>query len=196
MTSTSVEETERLALLKQGDSQAYERLVREYGPRLYSVAFRVLGRESDAQDAVQDAFVSAFRSLDSFEGQSLLSTWLHRITVNASLQILRRRRTRPERSMDDLMPTFYEDGHRQNPKPAWSPMSDEQLQQEETRELIRQKILELPEEASNVITLRDISGLDTEQTAEILDIAPGAVRTRLHRARQALRALLEEEFAP
>ncbi|MCZ6836304.1 MAG: sigma-70 family RNA polymerase sigma factor [Planctomycetota bacterium] len=195
MTSLSIEESELLSALKRGDSDAYERLVREYGGRLYAAAYRVLGRETDAQDAVQDAFVSAFRALDTFEGQSMLSTWLYRITVNAALQILRKRRNRPERSMDDLLPGFYEDGHRKNPKPTWSPLSDERVQQEETRELIREKISELPEDFSNVITLRDISGLDTEQTAQVLDIEPGAVRTRLHRARQALRTLLEEEYA-
>jgi RNA polymerase sigma-70 factor (ECF subfamily) len=161
---------------------------------MLAVARRILGNDDDAGDAVQEAFLSAFRSLDRFEGGSKLSTWLHRITVNASLMKLRRDRRKPMRAIEDLLPQFSDAGRRA----TWNrgvPTGDEVLRSEETRALVRRKIDELPDDYRIVLVLRDIEGLDTQQTATYLDITPAAVKTRLHRARQALRTLLAEELA-
>jgi hypothetical protein len=95
--------------LRAGDNAAYEELINLTGGRLLAVARRMLGREEDAQDAVQDVFLSAFKSLDRFDGRSLLTTSLHRICVNACLMKLRSRRRRPERNIDDLLPSFLDD---------------------------------------------------------------------------------------
>src|SRR5690349_13371684 len=97
--------------LRAGDDRAYEELVRTYGGRLLCVARRILHREEDARDALQDAFVSAFRAIGSFDGGSRLVTWLHRITVNAALMKLRRARRRPEVALEELLPVFDADGH-------------------------------------------------------------------------------------
>lgn len=183
-----------LERLRAGDDAAFDDLVRFAGARLLAVARRMLGREEDAQDAVQDAFLSAFKSLDKFDGRSLLTTWLHRITVNACLMKLRSQRRRPEKSMDDLLPEFLDDGHQKNPSRPWKPTPSLGIEHDELRALIRAKIDELPDAYREVLLLRDIEELDTEATATHLAISPNAVKTRLHRARQALRALLDPDF--
>jgi RNA polymerase sigma-70 factor (ECF subfamily) len=180
-----------LAGLKAGDDDAYELLVRSYTPRLLAVARRFLRNEEDARDAVQDAFLSAFRSIDRFEGNARVSTWLHRIVVNASLMKLRTRRRKPERSIEELMPGFLEDGHLEQPVSEWRKLPEDQVALSELRTLLLNEIQELPDGHRDVLMLRDIEGLDTEETAKALDITPGAVKTRLHRARLALRGLLE-----
>ena len=185
------DDAELLAALKAGDDAAYELLVRSYTPRMLSVARRFLRSEEDARDAVQDAFLSAFRAIDRFEGNSRISTWLHRIVVNASLMKLRTRRRKPERSIEELMPGFLENGHLEQPASEWRKLPEDQVAQSELRELLLEKIHELPESHRTVLLLRDIEELDTEETAKTLELTPGAVKTRLHRARLALRGLLE-----
>jgi len=187
----ATEDSQLLAQLRAGDEHAYEELVRRHGPRLLAVARRFLPVEEDARDAVQDAFVSAFRSIDRFEGQSLLSTWLHRIVVNASLMRLRTRRRKPEQSIEELLPGYLEDGHLERPASPWRMDDLDPAERNELRALVLERVHSLPDGHRNVILLRDIEGLDTEETAQLLGISPGAVKTRLHRARQALRGLLE-----
>src|ERR1043166_6982331 len=100
-----------LAGLKAGEEQAFETLVRMYGGGMLAVARRFVKNDEDAQDIVQSAYLNAFRSLGQFEGQCLVGTWLHRIVVNTALMKLRSRRRKPESSIDDLLPTFQDDGH-------------------------------------------------------------------------------------
>ncbi|HKI38290.1 MAG TPA: sigma-70 family RNA polymerase sigma factor [Gemmataceae bacterium] len=179
--------------LRRGDGAAFEELLRAHSGRLLAVVRRLLGNEEDARDAVQDTFLSAFRSIDRFDGQAALATWLHRIAVNAALTKLRSRRRHPEKPIEDLLPTFLEDGHQARPSRNW-PEPSAALQRQETREAVRRHIAELPEDYRVVLLLRDIEELDTDETARLLGLTTGAVKTRLHRARQALRALLEPEF--
>jgi len=181
-----------LERLRAGDAAAFEQLVRDHGGRMLAVVRRFLGSEEDAQDAVQEAFLSAFKALDRFEGQSRLGTWLHRIAVNAALMKLRSRKSRPnEQSADDLLPKFLEDGHQAAPASEWRNGGLAALEKAETRDLVRRSIDELPESYRIVLLLRDIEEKDTEETAQLLGMTPNAVKTRLHRARQALRALLD-----
>jgi RNA polymerase sigma-70 factor (ECF subfamily) len=179
--------------LRRGDGPAFEDLLRRHTGRLLAVARRLLGNEEDARDVVQDAFLSAFRSIDRFDGQAALGTWLHRIAVNAALTKLRSRRRHPERPIEDLLPTFLDDGHQARPLRDW-PDPGAALQREEARAAVRRHIDELPADYRTVLVLRDLEELDTEETARLLGLTPGAVKTRLHRARQALRTLLEPEF--
>jgi RNA polymerase sigma-70 factor (ECF subfamily) len=184
-------EPKLLERLRAGEEQAYEELVRTYGGRLLAVARRFLPVEEDARDAVQDAFLSAFRGVHRFEGNAQLSTWLHRIVVNASLMKLRTRRRKPEQSIEDLLPGYLEDGHFERPASPWRTDGLDPAEQNELRELVLRSIHSLPEGHRNVLLLRDIEDFDTEEAADLLGISPGAVKTRLHRARQALRELLE-----
>ncbi len=180
-----------LERLRAGEEAAYEELVRGHGGRLLAVARRFLRSEDDARDAVQDAFLSAFRNIERFEGQARLSTWLHRIVVNAALMKLRTRRRKPETPIEELLPGFLEDGHLAQPAVEWRKGDPDPVERAELRGLVLEKIQELPEGYRNVLMLRDIEELDTEETAEMMGLSTGAVKTRLHRARLALRELLE-----
>jgi RNA polymerase sigma-70 factor (ECF subfamily) len=188
------DEASLLAGLRAGEDAAYERLLRAYSGRMLAVARRFMGSEDDAREAVQEAFVSAFKAMDRFEGDSRLSTWLHRIVVNACLMKLRTRRRKPEESIDDLLPRFAESGHLDVPGAGWEG-ADTLIERGETRILVREAIERLPDAYRTVLLLRDIEDFDTEQTAEALGLSKAAVKTRLHRARQALRQLLDSHFS-
>lgn len=185
------EEGALLAALRGGDDRAYERLVNEHGGRMLAVARRMLRNDEEARDALQEAFLLAFRGLPRFEGQSRLSTWLHRIVVNASLMKLRSRRAHPEESIEPLLPTFLEDGHSSVSYGDWPESADRLLERAEVRERVRASIDRLPVTYRTVLLLRDIEELDTGEVAEALGISANAVKIRLHRARQALRELLD-----
>jgi RNA polymerase sigma-70 factor (ECF subfamily) len=180
-----------LAALRRGDPRAYETLVRTFAPKLLAVSRRIVRDEEDARDAVQEAFVNAWKGLPRFAEGSRLSTWLHRIAVNAALMKLRSRRRHPEEPIEDLLPTFVEDGHQTRPSEPWSEPADLALDREQLQALVRQAIDRLPETYRLVLLLRDIEGLDTAETAEVLGVTENAVKLRLHRARQALRTLLD-----
>ena len=187
----TLDDTLLVARLQAGNPDAFEELVRAYGGQLLAVTRRFLRNEEDAQDAVQDAFLSAFRALDRFEGKAKLSTWLHRIAVNAALMKIRTRQRKPEDSIEHLLPRFLEDGHQADPSPAWKDSTDSLLQRHEIRVQVRTCIDRLPDTYRLVVLLRDIDEYDTQETAAMLGISPNAVKIRLHRARQALRSLLD-----
>jgi RNA polymerase sigma-70 factor (ECF subfamily) len=191
----SFDDAALLAKLRAGDDTAFEELLRLYSPRLLIVARRIVGNDEDARDVIQDAFLSAFRSLDRFHGDARLSTWLHRIVVNTALMKLRTRRRKPEESIEPLLPAFASNGHHAERFATWSEPVDVALSRAETRELVRRQIEALPDAFRTVLVLRDIEGLDTEETARLLDATPNAIKIRLHRARQALRSLLAPHFS-
>jgi RNA polymerase sigma-70 factor (ECF subfamily) len=182
-----------IARLREGDDAAFEELVRTHGGRMLAVARRFLPEE-DARDAVQDALLSAARSIDRFEGTARLSTWLHRIVVNAALMKLRTRKRRPEESIEDLLPTFREDGHMDVPSSPWRESAQQSLERQEVRELVQAQIQNLPESYRAVLLLRDVEEATTQEAADLLGITPANVKVRLHRARQALRGLLAPHF--
>lgn len=192
--SAAALDAELVANLQAGEPDAFAKVLDVYGGRMLAVARRLLRNEEDARDAVQDACLSAFRAIDSFKGEARLGSWLHRIVVNAALMKLRRRKARPEQAIDELLPTFTDDGHRKNPKSAWNAPSDVELQQSEMREMIQRNIDRLPNDYRTILLMRDVEGLDTETTAGMLSLSQSNVKVRLHRARQALRTLLEEEL--
>jgi RNA polymerase sigma-70 factor (ECF subfamily) len=166
-----------VARLRAGDEDAYETLFRSHAGAMLAVARRFLGDTDAAADAVQEAFVSAFRAMPSFEGTARLGTWLHRITVNACLMALRgRRRSRLVPLGEHAAPIATQD---QDP-----------LSRTETAAWVRAGIAQLPDAYRTVIRLRDLDGLGTHETARRLGTSVEVVKTRLHRARQALRSLL------
>ncbi len=183
-----------VARIRRGDAQAFEALVRRHGGRMLATARRYVRSEEDARDVVQEAFFAAFRAFAEFEGTSRVSTWLHRIVVNTSLMKLRSRRRRPEASIDELLPRFDETGHWAEPTSTWDAGAETLLERRETRSIVRAAIDRLPESHRMVLLLRDVEELDTEEAAAVLGASPNAVKTRLHRARQALRALLVSEL--
>jgi len=180
-----------LARLRSGEAAAFEELVRSAGPRLLAVARRMLRNEEDARDAVQEAFLSAFKALDGFDGHCQLVTWLHRIAVNAALMKLRRARRRPESPIEDLLPDFDETGHHLSSIEPWRPQPLAELEREEVRSSVRAAIDRLPDSYRTVLLLRDLEEMSTEETARVLGLSANAVKVRLHRARQALRTVLD-----
>jgi RNA polymerase sigma-70 factor, ECF subfamily len=190
MTATGESDAELLTRLRAGEEAAYEELVRNETRHLLAVARRLLRNEEDAQDVVQQAFLSAFRALSSFNGQCRLSTWLHKITANAALMKLRSRTRRPEGSIEDLLPTYLEDGHHTEQFSEWVMPADARMVRHETRAQVRTAIEMLPDGYRRVLLLRDIEEFSTEEAAEVLGLTPTAVKVRLHRARQALLKLL------
>ena len=183
-----------LARLRAGEPAACEQLVRDHAGRLLAVARRLLRDEEDARDAVQEAFAAAFRGLARFEGASRLSTWLHRIVVNSALMRLRTRRRRPEEPIEPLLPRFLEDGHHAADHREWGAPAQRLLERAEARGLVRRAIDALPESYRTVLLLRDIEELDTAEVAGLAGLSESAVKTRLHRARLALRGLLQPHF--
>ena len=187
------EESELIHRLRAGDEAAYESLVREHSGRMLAIARRFFSSDQDAADAVQDAFISAFQSITSFEASSKLSTWLHRIIVNACLMKIRSCRRHETSSLDDHLPQFASDGHHIQSVPAWTcPVA--RTIEAETREQVRCAIDDMPDIYREVLLLRDIEEFDTEETARLLNTSVGNVKTRLHRARQVLRTNLEMIF--
>jgi len=191
---TNRDEAALLAQMQAGEDDAFEVCVRTYCNQLLLAARRILRNEEDANDAVQEAFLSAFKGLAQFKGESRLGTWLHRIVLNAALGRLRSRQRHPEKSIEELLPHFGEGEHQLDPPVPWKAAPEVPLQAEETRELVQRCIDQLPDTYRIVLLFRDIEGLTTEATAQTLGTSTAVVKTRLHRARQALRALLDPHF--
>jgi RNA polymerase sigma-70 factor (ECF subfamily) len=160
---------------------------------MLGLARRLIRDDDAARDVVQDAFVAAFRAIDGFAAESRLSTWLHRIVVNTALMKLRSRRRRPEEPIDPLLPAFKDDGHHVAEFRAW-PDPEQALARRETREAVKRAIGRLPESYRSVLVLRDLQEMNTAETARALGLTENAVKIRLHRARQALRTLLDDWF--
>jgi len=186
-TSTATSTASWIDRLRAGDADAFAELAQRERPRMLAVARRVLRVEADAEDAVQDALLAAYRALPYFQASARLSTWLHRIVVNAALMRLRAQRRRPESLLDDAG-----DGARPLELAA---ASDDASEQAETRTMVRDAIARLPEHYRRVIQLRDLQGHDTATTAAREGIGADALKMRLHRARAGLRALLRDEVA-
>lgn len=180
--------------LQRGDDEAFEILVRQHSARLLIVIRRILQNDSDAQDALQDTFLNIYKSIHRFTPGARLSSWLYGIAVHCAQMKARTRSRQRERAIEDLLPNFTKDGAHADALAGWNEPAGESLDRADLRTRVRQRIAELPESYKTVLLLRDIEQFDTEETAAILKISTGAVKVRLHRARQALRTLLESDL--
>ncbi|WP_420346666.1 RNA polymerase sigma factor [Pelagibius sp.] len=185
------DEEDLLAGLKRGERAAVSRFVADNIGRMRAVAARLVKDKDLAEDCVQEAFIKALKNIDRFEGRAKLTTWLHRITVNEALMALRKRKRLAEDPIDPLLPDFDENACRLETPWTRRVTAEDILNQAEQRALVLSKIDELPESYRIVLMLRDIEELDTAEVAEALGIAEGNVKVRLHRARSALKKLLE-----
>lgn len=188
-----------LALLeraKQGDQTALGEIIAAHQGRVYHVALRMCGNVEDAEETLQETFLSALKALPRFEGRSQLATWLYRIASNACLSRRRRDASQPEtlsvdesdeaNGEDNLTPRFFID---------WSHAPEDELLTAELQGVMAEAIKELPPTLRIVFIWRDLEGLSIEETAEVLGLSPGTVKVRLHRARLKLRELLSGYFA-
>jgi RNA polymerase sigma-70 factor (ECF subfamily) len=179
---------ELIARARAKDFAAFEELLVRYEDKVFRLAFRILRNETDAKEILQETFVSIWRKLDTFKGDSQFGSWVYRIATNAALMRLRSHRRHPEVSTEEL-PIGYLDNYG-TPMPAgenWSKRPDDELQSSELRAHIQSAVDALPDIYRTVFVIRDVEGLSTEETAEVLGISVPTVKTRLHRARIALR---------
>jgi len=184
------DDVELVARLRAGDGAACALLVERHQGRMLACARRLLRSEEECAEAVHEAFVSAWRARESFAGTARLATWLHRIVMNQCLMRLRGRRRRRTVPLDVCRPAL-EPGQPVQAvcrEPADRP--EDTLGREEMRLRVRSCIDQLPPSYRQIVQLRDLEGLDTDQAARRLGTTTGVVKTRLHRARQALRELL------
>lgn len=184
---------------KAGDVAAFEKLIEAYQKKIFNLAFRMIGNYDDANDLAQEALIRIFRSIPNFKGESTFSTWIYRITTNICLDEIRKRKNRKALSLDEEI--HSEDGEIQRQIMSDDPLPDEIAEREELRSIVNNAINSLPEEQRLILSLRDIQGLRYEEIAEVLDCPGGTVKSRINRARQALknalvskRELFNEEY--
>ena len=189
-----------VARARAKDEAAFEELIGRYEDKLYRLAMRFVRNETDAKEILQDAFLSAWRNLPTFEGRAQFGSWMYRVTVNAALMLLRSRSRHPEVNVDDVEPAALNNAVTENNQMRsntdWSQRPDEQLQSVEMRKHIQSSVDALPDGLRTVFLLRDVEELSTEDTAEMLGMSVPAVKTRLHRARLALREAIGRYFSP
>ncbi len=178
--------------LRKGEDDAYETLVRSFGPHVMAIARRYLRSEADAADCFQDTFIAIFQGIGNYEFRSSFRQWIHGVAVKQCLMKLRKRRRRREESIEHMLPMFNNHGSRIDvASPRQKSEVGEALDAEKIRGTVRAKIDKLPENYRLVLLLRDIDGYSTKETALILGVKINAVKTRLHRARSALKFMLE-----
>jgi RNA polymerase sigma-70 factor (ECF subfamily) len=183
-----------LARAAAGDASALGALMTQYSALVYRLAYGITRSAPDAEEVVQDVFLQIINKGAGFEGRAALGSWIYRITTNLSLNKRRGKRRELETSLDELLPTYLDDGHRAGDRAFlvadWSSTPERELLSGESRRLIEAAIDRLPEHYRAVLVLRDVEGLANEEVAQIVGDNVAAVKTRLHRARMALREQL------
>lgn len=180
--------------LKRGDDEAFAGLLDRYQGKVYRLAMNLTRNPEDAEEVMQDVFLTVYRKIESFNGRAAFSTWLYRITANTALIKLRGRRREPHLSIEEAGPVFTADGSFARPVADWSDLPENHLLTAELRQVLEQAIEALPLDSKAVVVLRDIEGLSNREVAEILGTTVLAVKSRLHRARFALRERLATYF--
>ena len=180
--------------LQNGNLEAYDKIVSIYQKKIYGLSFNLTRNQMDAQDVTQEVLLTLFRKINLFQGKSAFSSWVYRITVNASYMRLRTKKKEPNVSIDELMPSFNSAGFQQEKIQDWSENTESLIFTNETRNVINKAVDLLPEKEKVVFLLRDVEGLSTEKAGEILDLTIPAVKSRLHRARLFLRKKLSNYF--
>jgi RNA polymerase sigma-70 factor (ECF subfamily) len=168
----------------------YEKVLRDHAPRVYGLAYRMLGNEADAQDVTQDVFLQVLRNLDAFRGEASFPTWLHRIVVNTALSYRRRRAVRQEHHD----PTPTDEIAEAASARRWALTPEQQALDGETRRLIDGAVARLPEKYRDAFLLSDVEGMPNEEAAQALGLSEPAFKSRLHRARLVLRRALAPHF--
>jgi len=186
--------------LKRGDAAALEALMERYASRVYRLAHGITRNAADAEEVAQDVFLNLFRKIGTFEGRAALGSWIYRVTANAALIKRRGKRFEVEVPLEDHLPTFKEDGHRDGDRAYvladWSQSPEEELLSRETRGLLNRALDELPDHYRAVLVLADVEGLSNEEAAAALEESVASVKSRLHRARMTLRERVTRHLAP
>jgi len=192
MTGTVEDDRTLLTRAQGGDMSAFEELVGRHEDKVYGLALRMTRSEADAAEIAQDTFLSAYQHLAEFRGEAAFGSWVHRIAANNALMRLRRQRVLDIVSDDLAGPEFTERGSlAEPPESDWSRRADDRILDEELGRAIREATDALPEGYREVFLLKDVEGLSYEEISEMLGISVPAVKSRLHRARLALREAID-----
>jgi RNA polymerase sigma-70 factor (ECF subfamily) len=186
------DETALVAKAKAGDAQAFTDLVNQYERKIYRLAKHITQNDEDAEDVLQETFLKAYEHLDNFQGNSKFYTWIVRIAVNESLMKLRKRKGDRTVPLDEPVDTGEEMVTREIA--VWDDNPEQRYSREEIQEILDKAVEGLKPDFRTVFILRDIEELSTEETAETLGISVPAVKSRLLRARLALREKLTRQF--
>lgn len=194
---TPIRELQLLEMHRNGDPDAIGELLQSYQRRVYSICYRMLGHTEEAADLTQDTLVKVIEGLDSYNGRSKLSTWIIRIAMNCCLSHLRKQKIRKHRSLDDL--GGYGDDRSGNVNlgnllEGEEPTAYDHVEQHETQASLLAALNTLDPDSRSLLVLRDLNGLDYLQISEVLKVPVGTVKSRLFRARGALRAAAEIEM--
>jgi RNA polymerase sigma-70 factor, ECF subfamily len=183
-----------LTRVAAGDASALDELMGRYSTRLYRLAYGITRNQGDAEEVVQDVFLQLVLKGGGFEGRAAVSSWIYRVTTNIALNKRRGKRREVETSLEELLPTYKADGHRDGERAFvladWSSTPERELLSGESRRILEEAIDRLPDHYRAVLVLKDVEELTNEEVAQIVGDSVPAVKTRLHRARMALREQL------
>jgi RNA polymerase sigma-70 factor, ECF subfamily len=186
---------ELVEALKRNEASAFERLIAQHGAMLYRVALRLMGQREEAEDVLQEALLKVHQNIQAFDGRAALTTWLYRIVVNTALMRLRTQTRAPEELLDTAGPLFTDEGDHAQDVAEWALSPEQVLLHQEALGMLQQGIERLPDLYRAVYVLAEIESVPYREIATILDLSVGTVKTRLHRARLFLRAVLADYFA-
>ena len=190
--NTEVSDNDLIEKFRGGCLFSFEELISRYETKVHNLAMRLTRNSEDAEEVLQDVFVTVYRKIEGFQGKAKFSSWLYRITVNAAFMKLRKRKQDQSVSFDDLLPHLQNKAITQ--RNAFGARSDALALNNEIREALESAISKLPEEYRAVFVLRDIDGLSNKEVGEILDLSIPAVKSRLHRSRLMLRKRLRRFY--
>ena len=171
---------------RAGDRAAFEELVRRHADGLYAVVLRFVADADDAEEVTQEAFLRAWRSIGSFEGRSQFFTWLYRIGINEAKRCFERQPT--ARAVDSIEDSPIEEA------PDWSEAPEFRAEQSDLRRVLEDAVRALPPDYRGPLILRDVEGLSTQEAAEVMELGEAAFKSRLHRARLAVRRAVDEYY--
>lgn len=189
----SLRERMLLGRLRARDERAFRELVEEHRDRVFSLCFRMLGNRAEAEDVAQEVFIAVFKTVDSFREESKISTWIYRVTVNHCknrIKYLARRHQRDQTELDEQRDT----GDTATGAPSMPRRPDRQVEGAQIDRLMQEAIADLDEEHRVLVVLRDLEDLSIEEICEITGLPDGTVKSRLHRARLALRKKIQKHL--
>jgi RNA polymerase sigma-70 factor (ECF subfamily) len=178
--------------IKAGDDRAFEEMVNRYNARVYSLSYGVLRNPQDAEEATQDAFLTLYRKIGTFDESRKFFSWFYRVALNSAYSRARRRPSLPTVAIEDRQPRFSADGHFAADVPDWSVAIENDVAARELAARAGEFIAELPPAYRDVIWMNDVEGMTAPEIAETLEISIPALKSRLHRARLAVRQRLSE----
>ncbi len=185
---------ELVARAQKGDYQAFELLVSRHSQKTYALALGMLRIPQDAEEVVQDTFLNVFQRIGTFRGESAFTSWLYRIAANNALMKLRKKRREPVDSIETMLPNFHEDGRHVQLPGMWMRSADRVVDDKQLSTILEEALARLPPQYRVVLLMRDVDGLSNEEISDVLGLSVPAVKSRLHRARLAVREELDRRY--